>query len=197
MNKLKMSHYSRLFHSGFLFTLLLFLLIITGCGKETASPTADISSSDQKEKSSSLSSSALAMPIESSDEKKDDGIITFDDFKGFWATFDSKESEPIQSDIGKYTVAITDDLFVPGEWGTTLGASEIQNYMIKGSTLTLKLYTPNSNLESTDETYQLKLELVKKDGLYILKSINSTVIFYPVTSQEYLNAGWKIPSDIL
>lgn len=70
MNKLKMSHYPLLFHSGFLFTLLLFLLIITGCGKETASPTADISSSDQKEKSSSLSSSALAMPIESSDEKK-------------------------------------------------------------------------------------------------------------------------------
>ena len=197
MNKLKTSHYSLLVHSGFLFTLLLILVLLTGCGTESSTPTADTSSWDKKEQSSSLSSSAVAIPIESSDEKKVDEIITFDDFKGCWATFDSKESEPIQSDIGKYTVAITDDLFVPGEWGTTLGASEIQNYTVEGSTLTLELYTPNSNLESSDETYQLTLELVKKDGLYILKSTNNTVIFYPVTSQEYLGAGWKIPSDIL
>lgn len=169
----------------------------TGCGA-TASHSADSSSAQQKESlSASKSDTAVATPVESTTIKEDDGVITFDDFKGYWATFDSKDSVPFQSDIGKYTVAITDDSFIPGEWGTTLGGSDILGYTIEGSMLTLELYTPDSILEGTDETYLLTLELVKKDGLFVLKSANGSVIFYPVTSQEFLDAGWKIPSDSL
>lgn len=171
--------------------------VIIGCGNVETATSADSSLSHQKETASSHSSAVIATPIESSETKQDDGVITFDDFKGYWATFDSKESELFQSDIGKYTVAITNDAFIPGEWGTTLGGSDILDYTIEGSTLILELYTPDSNLEGTDETYLLTLELVEKDGLFVLKSANGSVIFYPVTSQEFLDAGWKIPSDSL
>lgn len=175
--------------------LLIFFVIVTGCGKNELAVNADSSFSAQRESTSSHPTAVVATPIESNNLKQDDGIITFADFKGYWATFDSKETEPFQSDIGKYTVAITDDAFVPGEWGTSLGSSDILDHTIEGSTLTLKLYTPDSDLENTDETYSLTLELVKKGSLFVLRSKNGSVIFYPVTSQEFLDAGWKIPSD--
>lgn len=197
MNKLKASHYSISTHSIILFSFLIAVLILTGCGKAETAGNADPALSDQKESTSSPSKAVVATPIESSDTKQDDVAITFDDFKGYWATFDSKEIESFQSDIGKYTVAITNDAFVPGEWGTTLGGSDILGYTIDGSTITLELHTPDSNLEGSDETYLLTLELVNKDGLLVLKSTNSDVIFYPVTSQEFLDAGWKLPSESL
>lgn len=197
MNKLKVSHYSSSKHPIIIVTFLIAVIILTSCGKTETAANADTSPSDQKESTSSHSSSVVATPIKSSETKQDDGVISFDDFKGYWATFDSKEIEPFQSDIGKYTVAITNDAFIPGEWGTTLGGSEILDYTIEGSTITLNLYTPDSNLEGTDETYLLQLELVEKEGLFVLKSANGSVIFYPVTSQEFLDAGWKIPSDSL
>lgn len=175
--------------------LIIFFVLVTGCGKNELAVNADSSLSDQRESTFSHPTAVVATPIEANNLKQDDGIITFDDFKGYWATFDSKEIESFQSDIGKYTVAITDDVFVPGEWGTSLGSSDILDHTIEGSKLTLKLYTPDSKLENTDETYLLTLELVKKDSLYVLKSENGSVIFYPVTSQEFLDAGWKIPSD--
>lgn len=197
MNQLKAGHYSMWAYS--ILTLALFFagsIIITGCGT-TDSNSADSTSAPKKESSASHSSSAMATPVESITLKEDDGVITFDDFKGYWATFDSKESVPFQSDIGKYTVAITNDSFIPGEWGTTLGGSDILGYTIEGFMLTLELYTPDSILEGIDETYLLTLEIVEKDGLFVLKSANGSVIFYPVTSQEFLDAGWKIPSDSL
>ena len=197
MKQLKVSHYSKWTYFILILTLFFAGSMSTGCGA-TASHSADSSSAQQKESlSASKSDTAVATPVESTTIKEDDGVITFDDFKGYWATFDSKDSVPFQSDIGKYTVAITDDSFIPGEWGTTLGGSDILGYTIEGSMLTLELYTPDSILEGTDETYLLTLELVKKDGLFVLKSANGSVIFYPVTSQEFLDAGWKIPSDSL
>lgn len=198
MNQLKAGHYSMWAYS--ILILALFFagsIIITGCGT-TDSNSADSTSAPKKEaQAASKSSPAVATPLESITLKEDDGVITFDDFKGYWATFDSKESVPFQSDIGKYTVAITNDSFIPGEWGTTLGGSDILGYTIEGFMLTLELYTPDSILEGIDETYLLTLELVEKDGLFVLKSANGSVIFYPVTSQEFLDAGWKIPSDSL
>lgn len=197
MNQLKVGHYSMWAHSILILILFFIGSIITGCGTTDVN-SADSASAQQKEsRAASQSSTAVATPLESTTIKEDDGVITFDDFKGYWATFDSKEDVPFQSDIGKYTVAITDDSFIPGEWGTTLGGSDILSYTIEGSTLTLELYTPDSIIEGTDETYLLTLELVEKDGLFVLKSANGSVIFYPVTSQEFLDAGWKIPSDSL
>ncbi len=197
MSKLKISNYSISPYPIVILAFLMTVFVLTGCGKSGTSANTDSAVSHQIETASSHSSAVIATPIESSDTKKDDGVITFDDFKGCWATFDSKENEPFQSDIGKYTVAITNDTFIPGEWGTTLGGSVILDYTIEGTTLTLELYTPESNLENTAETYLLTLELVVKDGLFVLKSANGSVIFYPVTSQEFLDAGWKIPSDSL
>lgn len=196
MNQLKAGHDSMWAYSILILALFFAGSIITGCGT-TDSNSANSASAQKKESSASHSSSAMATPVESITLKEDDGVITFDDFKGYWATFDSKESVPFQSDIGKYTVAITNDSFIPGEWGTTLGGSDILGYTIEGFMLTLELYTPDSILEGIDETYLLTLELVEKDGLFVLKSANGSVIFYPVTSQEFLNAGWKIPSDSL
>lgn len=196
MNQLKVGHYSILTYSILILTLFFATSVITGCGTTDVN-SADSASAHQKESLDSKSSTSVTMPLESTTIKEDDGVITFDDFKGYWATFDSKKSVPFQSDIGKYTVAITDDSFIPGEWGTTLGGSDILSYTIEGSMLTLELYTPDSNLESKNETYLLTLELVEKDGLFVLKSANGSVIFYPVTSQEFLDAGWKIPSDSL
>ena len=195
MSKLKVSHYSILSYPIVILVFFMTLFVLTGCSTTETSLNTKSALSNQKETTSSHSSALIAQYIESSDTKKDDGIITFDDFKGYWATFDSKENEPFQSAIGKYTVAITNDTFIPGEWGTTLGSSDILDYTIEGTTLTLELYTPDSNLENTAETYLLTLELVDKDGLFVLKSANGSVIFYPVTPQEFLDAGWKIPSD--
>ncbi|MER2173214.1 MAG: hypothetical protein ABS911_00950 [Carnobacterium sp.] len=197
MKQLKVGHYSMWAHSILILTLFFAGSVITGCGTTDVN-SADSASAQQKEfHAASKSSTAVATPLESTTIEANDGVITFDDFKGYWATFDSKESVPFQSDIGKYTVAITDDSFIPGEWGTTLGGSDILGYTIEGSMLTLELYTPDSNLEGKDETYLLTLELIEKDGLFVLKSANGSVIFYPVTSQEFLDAGWKIPSDSL
>lgn len=196
MNQLKTGHDSMWAYSILILALFFAGSIITGCGK-TDINSANSASAPKKESSASHSSAAMATPVESITIKEDDGVITFDDFKGYWATFDSKESVPFQSDIGKYTVAITNDSFIPGEWGTTLGGSDILGYTIEGFMLTLELYTPDSILEGINETYLLTLELVEKDGLFVLKSANGSVIFYPVTSQEFLNAGWKIPSDSL
>lgn len=196
MKQLKVGHYSILTHSILILALFFAGSVITGCGTTDVN-IADSASVQQKESPDSKSNTAVTTPLESTTIKEDDGVITFDDFKGYWATFDSKESVPFQSDIGKYTVAITDDSFIPGEWGTTLGGSDILSYTIEGSMLTLELYTPDSNLEGKDKTYLLTLELVEKDGLFVLKSANGLVIFYPVTSQEFLDAGWKIPSDNL
>jgi hypothetical protein len=197
MNNLKVGSYSILTRPFVSLTFLLIFFVVTGCGKNELAMNTDSSLSDQRESTSSHPTAVVATPIEANNLKEDDGIITFDDFKGYWATFDSKEIEPFQSDIGKYTVAITDNAFVPGEWGTSLGSSDILDHTIKGSKLTLKLYTPDSNLEKADETYSLTLELVKKGSLFVLRSENGSVIFYPVTSQEFFDAGWKTPSDDL
>ncbi|WP_407370920.1 hypothetical protein [Carnobacterium sp.] len=197
MKQLKVGHYPMWTYSILILTLFFAGSLITGCGKIDSNSTDSASAQQKESLSASKSSNAIATPLESTTIKEDDGVITFDDFKGYWATFDSKESVPFQSDIGKYTVAITDDSFIPGEWGTTLGGSDILSYTIDESMLTLELYTPDSNLEGKDETYLLTLELVEKDGLFVLKSANGSVIFYPVTSQEFLDAGWKIPSDSL
>ncbi|MBT2731125.1 hypothetical protein [Carnobacterium sp. ISL-102] len=197
MNNLKVGSYSILTRPFVSLTFLIIFFIVTGCGKNELSVNTDSSFSDQRESTSSHPTAIVATPIEANNLKRDDGIITFDDFKGYWATFDSKEIEPFQSDIGKYTVAITDNAFVPGEWGTSLGSSDILDHTIEGSKLTLKLYTPDSNLENTDEIYLLELELIKKDSLFVLKAKNGSVVFYPVTSQEFFDAGWKIPSDNL
>lgn len=197
MNNLKVGSYSILTRPFVSLTFLIIFFVVAGCGKNELAVNTDSPLSDQRESTSSHPTAVVATPIEANNLKEDDGIITFDDFKGYWATFDSKEIEPFQSDIGKYTVAITDDAFVPGEWGTSLGSSDILDHTIEGSKLTLKLYTPDSNLEKADETYTLTLELVKKDSLFVLKSENGSVIFYPVTSKEFFDAGWKTPSDDL
>lgn len=197
MNALKVNGYSISIHPIVILSFLLTLFILAGCAKVDTAANTPSSISAQRDLTSAHSTAMMAIPIESNNTKQADGVITFDDFKGYWATFDSKEVEPFQSDIGKYTVAITSTAFIPGEWGTTMESSDILDHSIKESTLTLKLYSPDSNLESTDETYSLTLELVKKDDLFVLKSTNGSVIFYPVTSQEFLDAGWKIPSDSL
>lgn len=197
MNAFKGSGYSISIRPIVILSFLLTLFILTGCGQFDTAANTTSSISVQRDSTSSSSTAMMAMPIETNTTIKDDEIITFDDFKGYWATFDSKEAEPLQSDIGKYTVAITNDDFIPGEWGTTMAGSDILDYTIEGSTLTLKLYSPDSNLESTDETYLLTLELIQKGDLFVLKSTSGSVIFYPVTSQEFLDAGWKIPSDSL
>ena len=138
MKQLKVGHYSILTHSILILALLFAVSVITGCGT-TDLNNADNASAQQKESLDSKSSTSVTMPLESTTIKEDDGVITFDDFKGYWATFDSKKSVPFQSDIGKYTVAITNDSFIPGEWGTTIGGSDILNYTIEGSILTLEL----------------------------------------------------------
>ncbi len=162
MNNLKVGSYSILTRPFVSLTFLIIFFVVAGCGNNELAVNTDSPLSDQRESTSSHPTAVVATPIEANNLKEDDGIITFDDFKGYWATFDSKEIEPFQSDIGKYTVAITDDAFVPGEWGTSLGSSDILDHTIEGSKLTLKLYTPDSNLEKADETYSLTLELVKK-----------------------------------
>lgn len=115
-------------------------------------------------------------------------IITFDDFKGNYAQF---ESTPYTSSIHVH-LQITDDEIISGKKSSSYYLESIIEKRIQDDILEIdSSYQEMGSEESEMNTgkYQIKYENDKK----VLNVLNTGGVFYEVDEQQLSDEGWNLP----
>lgn len=115
-------------------------------------------------------------------------IITFDDFKGNYAQF---ESTPYASSIHVH-LQITDDEIISGKKSSSYYLESIIEKRIQDDILEIdSSYQEMGSEESEMNTgkYQIKYENDKK----VLNVLNTGGVFYEVDEQQLSDEGWNLP----
>lgn len=181
------------------YSMLLFSLILSGCGNESEesyNKSIQNKADDQEEITNGKGGEEkevddVATNNENKGNEEKTTNFTYDAFKGIYAFF---EAAPYESPI-QYVFTFMDSYYIEGLKDSSYSVNEILNKEVEDNVLKLDyIYLEEGGSGSENE--HIELELVEKNGQQVLFFPETESIVYPITEQDLIEEGWKLPSEL-